>query len=155
MMKNCSAFILLALLAACQSTPRLEDDARYVKLAKVVDVHVFTEAERKEARSRLPSDSRVSIGVGIGVGTGIHSGGYGGFMIGAGGLLDDDYRDRKKQPQVAYGANRFTVETVGSAERFEVLSYGKFKVGDCVKVLMGHPTEYARLFSLKPGEHCN
>jgi len=27
-------------------------------------------------------------------------------------------------------------------------------VGDCVKVLAGHPTEYPRFFELKPGEHC-
>ena len=153
-MKNWIAVLSLVLLAACQSGPGLEDDARYVHLAKVVDIHVFTEAERKEARSRMPSESRVRIGVGIGVGTGVHSGSYSGFMIGAGGLLDDDYPDRKKPPQIAYGANRFTVETQERAERFEVLSYGKYKIGDCVKVLMGHPTEYARLFDLKPGEHC-
>lgn len=143
----------LVLLSACQSTPRLEDDARYVRLARVVDVHVFTEAERKEAKLRMPGDSRVSIGVGIGVGTGGFNSGYDGWIFG-GGLFGDGYHDRKEPPQIAYGANRFTVETDDKAERFEVLSYGKYRIGDCVKVLMGHPTEYARLFDLRPGEHC-
>jgi hypothetical protein len=112
---------LLVLLAACQSAPRLEDDTRYVRLARVVDVHEFTEAERKEAKSHTPGDGR----------------------------------DRRKEPpQVAEGANRFTVQPQNSSERLEVMSYGKYKVSDCVKVLHGHPNEFPRLFDLKPGERC-
>ena len=61
-MKTLIAVILLAMLAACQSTPRLEDDARYVRLARVVDVHEFTELERKQAEANRPSDTRVGVG---------------------------------------------------------------------------------------------
>jgi hypothetical protein len=57
-------------------------------------------------------------------------------------------------PQIAKGANRYTVQPLHSTERIEVMSYGQYKVGDCVKVLAGHPTEYPRFFELKPGEHC-
>ncbi|MDE2309851.1 MAG: hypothetical protein KGL01_03360 [Betaproteobacteria bacterium] len=46
-MKTVVAAILLALLAACKSAPKLEEDARYVRLATVVDMHEFTETERK------------------------------------------------------------------------------------------------------------
>ncbi len=141
------AVALLILLAACQSTPKLEDDTRYVRLARVVDVHVFTEAERKEAKLHSPSNSGVGVGVSIGVGTG---GGFGGLMIGTGSR-----RASNEPPQAANGANRFTVETVDKAERIEVMSYGNYKAGTCVKLLMGHPTEFARLFGLKPGEHCD
>ncbi len=146
------AVALLFLLAACQSAPKLEDDTRYVRLARVVDVHVFTEAERKEAKLHNSSDSGVGVGVGvsIGVGTGGGFGGFGGLMIGTGSR-----RDSNKPPQAANGANRFTVETVDKAERIEVMSYGNYKARDCVKLLMGHPTEFARLFDLKPGEHCD
>jgi hypothetical protein len=119
-----------------------------------VDVHVFTDTERKEARLRRPSRSRVTIGIGIGIGTGGFNSGYDGWLFG-GGLFGNDYEYRKEAPRIDKGANRFTVETVDKAERIEVLSYGKFKVGDCVKVLTGHPTEYARLYKLKPDEHCN
>jgi hypothetical protein len=55
------AATLLVLLAACQSTPRLEDDARYVKLARVVDVHEFTELERKQAAGNRPTLAWVSV----------------------------------------------------------------------------------------------
>jgi hypothetical protein len=34
------------------------------------------------------------------------------------------------------------------------MSYAQYKVGDCVRVLAGHPTEYPRFFELKQGEHC-
>lgn len=146
-MKQVIAVTLPLVLAACQSSPPLEDDTRYVKLAKVVDVHVFTETERKEAKQQQPSDSSVGVGIGVGVGSGV---GFGGVMFGTGG-----HRDTNEAPQVANGANRFTVETLDKAERIEVLSYGKYKVGDCVKVLTGHPSEYARLFDLKPGERCD
>jgi hypothetical protein len=61
---------------------------------------------------------------------------------------------RDEQPQVAKGAIRYTVQTTGSAERIEVMSYEQLKVGDCVKVLAGHPDEYPRFFRLKPGEQC-
>ncbi|ADE13179.1 hypothetical protein [Sideroxydans lithotrophicus] len=144
---------LLLLLVACQSTPRLEDDTRYVKLAKVVDVHVFTDAERKEAAKTAPrsNDSGVSFGIGIGVGTG----GYSGMMIGANTGLSGVHDKRKEPPQVATGANRFTVQPLNSSERIEVMSYKHYKVGDCVKVLSGHPTEFARLFDPKEGERCN
>ena len=142
---------LLLLLTACQSTPSLEDDVRYVKFARVVDVHVYTEAERKEAKAQRPSESRVSVGMGVGLGSG---GGSGGLMLGVGTRLGDNHKNRDEPPQVAYGANRFTVETLENGERFEVNSYGKFKLGDCVKVLMGHPTEYARLFDLRSDEQC-
>ena len=145
---------LIPLLVACQSTPRLEDDARYVKLAKVVDVHEFTDAERKEAAKTAPrsSDSGVSFGLGIGVGTG---GGFGGLMMGAGPGMNSGYDKRKEPPQVAHGANRFTVQPLNKGERIEVMSYKHYKVGDCVKVLTGHPTEFPRLFDPKEGEHCN
>jgi len=46
------------------------------------------------------------------------------------------------------------VQPLGSAERIEVMSYGHHKMGDCVKVLAGHPTEFPRFFELKPGERC-
>ena len=71
-----------------------------------------------------------------------------GYMLGA------SSRNRTGPPQAAIGANRYTVETENKSERTEVLSYGKFKVGDCVKLMMGHPTKFARLFDLRPGEHC-
>lgn len=142
---------LLVLLAACQSTPKLEDDTRYVRLARVVDVHEFTEAERKEARSQRPGDSSVGVGVSIGVGSG---GGFGGVMLGTGGMWGGGRDSRKEPPQAANGANRFTVQPQSSSERLEVMSYGKYKVGDCVKVLHGHPNEFPRLFDLKPGERC-
>lgn len=112
---------------------------------------MYTEAERKEAKAQRPSDVRVGGGMSVGISSGGSS--FGGLMIGMGTMLDDE-RDKNEPPQVAYGANRYTVVTVGKAERFEVNSYGKFKVGDCVKVLMGHPTAYARLFELRAGEHC-
>jgi hypothetical protein len=150
-MKKLLATGLLVLLAACQSAPRLEDDTRYVRLARVVDVHEFTEAERKEAKLQRPGDSRVGVGVSIGVGSG---GGFGGLMVGAGSMWGDGRDRRKEPPQVADGANRFTVQPLNSSERLEVMSYGKYKAGDCVKVLHGHPNEFPRLFDLKPGERC-
>ena len=149
---------LMPLLAACQSTPKLEDDARYVKLAKVVDVREFTDAERKEAAKTVPrsSDSNVGLSIGIGVGTGGgFGGGYGGLMVGAGTGLDSGRDRRKEPPQVANGANRFTVQPLNTNERIEVMSYKHYKAGDCVKVLTGHPTEFSRLFDPKEGEHCN
>jgi hypothetical protein len=152
-MKNIIAAIALALLAACQSAPKLEDDARYVKLATVVDRHDFTDVERKQAAAQTPSDTHGSIGVGLSVG----GGGGGGFGFGFGGLMfgmGDNHTKRDEPPQVAQGANRFTVQPLGSTDRIEVMSYGQYKVGDCVKVLAGHPTEYPRFFELKPGEHC-
>ena len=147
------AATLLVLLAACQSTPRLEDDARYVKLARVVDVHEFTELERKQAAGNRPgaSDTRVGVGLGIGVGSG---GSFGGIMLGMGSGIGERRDSRDEPPQIARGANRYTVQPLNSKERIEVTNYGKYKVGDCVKVLAGHPTEYPRFFELKPGERC-
>jgi hypothetical protein len=78
---------VLLLLAACKTTPSLEDDARYVKMARVVDVHVYTEAERKEAKAQLPSDVRVGGGLSVGVGSGGF--GFGGLMIGMGTSVGD------------------------------------------------------------------
>lgn len=151
MIKNLFAAISLALLAACQSTPRLEEDSHHVRLATVVDRHDFTEVERKQAQSGRPRDSGVSGGFSVGGGTG---GAFGGMMMGMGGIMGSRHDRRDEPPQVARGANRYTVQPPGSMERIEVMSYGQYKVGDCVKVLAGHPTEYPRFFELKPGEHC-
>lgn len=139
----------LALLAACQSTPRLEDDARYVRLATVMDIHEFTETERKQAQANRPGDTRVGVGIGIGTGSG---GSFGGLSLGIGSTLGD--RRDSQPPHIADGANRITVQPLGSTERIEVMSYGHHKMGDCVKVLAGHPSEYPRFFALKPGERC-
>lgn len=143
-----AAFFLL--LAGCASTP-LEDDLRYVKLARVVDVHVFSDEERKEARKTAPRRSGLNVGFGLGYGTG--GVGFGSVMLGATTPIGES-RDSTYPPQAADGANRFTVQPVGAQERIEVMSYGKYKVGDCVKYFSGHPTRYARLFDLKPGENC-
>jgi hypothetical protein len=147
-MKKFFAATSLVLLAACQSAPKLENDARYVRLARVVDEHEFTEVERKQAQANRPSDSGVGVGLSVGVGTG-----GGGVMLGMGSMMGDR-RDSHEPPQVAYGANRFAVQPLNSDERIEVMSYGPYKVGDCVKVLVGHPTEFPRFFELKPGERC-
>ena len=149
MIKTIIAAILLALLAACQSTPRLEDDARYVRLATVVDIHEFTEIERKQAQANRPSDTHVGVGIGIGTGSG---GSFGGLSLGIGSTVGD--RRNSQPPHIADGANRITVQPLGSTERIEVMSYGHHKMGDCVKVLAGHPTEFPRFFALKPGESC-
>ena len=154
LMKKIVAVTVLALLAACQSTPNLEDDARYIKYAKVLDVHVFTEAERKEAAKTAPRSSDSGVGMGIGIGIGSGGIGFGGIALGAGTSLGGG-RSRNVSPQIADGANRFTVQPLNTKERIEVMSYGKFQVGDCVKLMSGHPTEYARLFDLKPGERCD
>ena len=151
-MKRIIAAIALVLLAACQSTPKLEEDARYVKLATVVDRHDFTDVERKQAAAHTNPDTHTSVGVGLSVG-----GGSGGFGFGFGGImlgLGDQRTSRDEPPQIAQGANRYTVQPLRSTERIEVMSYGQYKVGDCVKVLAGHPSEYPRFFELKPGEHC-
>ncbi|MDO8989207.1 MAG: hypothetical protein Q7U91_06200 [Sideroxyarcus sp.] len=151
-MKKIIAAIALVLLAACQSTPKLEEDTRYVKLATVVDRHEFTEVERKQAAAHTPSDVQGSVGIGLSVGSGGGIGiGFGGIMLGMG----DQHTKRDEPPQVARGANRYTVQPLHSTERIEVMSYGQYQVGDCVKVLAGHPTEYPRFFTLKPDEHCD
>jgi hypothetical protein len=151
-MKRIIAAIALVLLAACQSAPKLEEDARYVKLATVMDRHDFTDVERKQAAAHTNPDTHTSVGVGLSVG-----GGSGGFGFGFGGImlgLGDQHTSRDEPPQIAQGANRYTVQPLHSTERIEVMSYGQYKVGDCVKVLAGHPSEYPRFFELKPGEHC-
>lgn len=145
------ALLLLVLLGACQSTPRLEDDVRYVKLASVMLKYEFSELERKQAQASAPRSSGVSVGIGVGVGSGGSFGGsFGGMMLGMGGHTDR----HDEPPQVARGAIRYTVQILGSEERVEVMSYKQYKVGDCVKVLAGHPDEYPRFFELKPDEHC-
>ena len=150
-MKKYIAMLALVLLAACQSAPKLEDDTRYTKLATVVDRHEFSEVERKQAQANRPSDSNVGVGIGLGVGTGGSGGfGFGGVMMGMGGHPDR----RDEAPQVALGAIRYTVQPLGSEERVEVMSYAQYQVGDCVKVLAGHPSEYPRFFELKPDERC-
>ena len=105
-----------------------------------------------EAKAQLPSDVRVGGGLSVGVGSGGF--GFGGLMLGMGTSVGDKQQDKNTPPQVAYGATRYTVVMVDKAERFEVNSYAHFQIGDCVKVLMGHPTEYARLYTLRTGEHC-
>lgn len=149
-MKTIIAAILVTLLAACQSTPKLEEDARYVRLATVVDIREFTEIERKQAQTSRPSDVGTGVGVSVGVGGGSY-GSFGGVMVGIGGPLGGR---RDIPPQIADGANRFTVQPLGSTDRIEVMSYGKYKIGDCVKVLAGHPSEFPRFFELKAGERC-
>jgi hypothetical protein len=150
-MKKFFAATLLVLLAACQSAPRLEDDARYVRLAIVVDMHEFTELERNQAQANRPADTHVGVGLSVGVGSG---GSFGGVMLGMGSTLGDRRDSREEAPQVAHGANRYTVQPLDSQEHIEVMSYGRYMVGDCVKVLVGHPSEFPRFFELKPGERC-
>jgi len=142
---------LLAMLAACQSTPKLEDDTRYVKLAIVLDKHEFTNLERKQAEASRPSDTRVGVSIGFGVGSG---GSFGGLMLGMGSGTGDRQDSRDEPPQVANGAIRYTVQPLHSNERIEVMSYGNYQAGDCVRVLVGHPNAYPRFFELKPGERC-
>lgn len=150
-MKALTVTTLLALLAACQSTPKLEDDVRYVRLARVIDIREFTDLERKQARANQPSDSRVGFGFGVGMGSG---GSFGGMSVGIGSRLGERPFGRAQPPSVADGANRITVQPIGITDRVEVMSYGQHKVGDCVKVLATHPTQYPRFFELKPGESC-
>jgi len=146
-MKKLAAILILVFLTACQSTPKLEDDMRYTKLATVVNIYEFSETERQQAKS-----SATGIGVGVGFGIGVGTGGsFGGMMMGVG----NRHEVRDEPPLVAQGANRYTVQPQGTGERIEVMSYSKYKVGDCVKVLAGHPSEYPRFFDLKAGEHCN
>ena len=151
-MNRSIATVLLMLLAACSTTSRLEEDTRYVKLATVVDKHEFTEQERKQARAERYNDSNVSVGLSVGVGTG---GGFGGMMVGVGDDMMGRRRARYNEPpQIGRGANRYTVQLQDSDTRIEVMSYGQYKVGECVKVLANHPTEFPRFFALKPDEHC-
>ena len=151
-MKTLLAGISLALLTACQSTPKLDEDAPYVRYANVVDIHEFTEVERKQARANMPRDSNVGVGLGLGIGTG--GGGFGGLSVGIGNALGGGRENRNQPPNIAEGANRITVQLVGSTERIEVMSYGHHKPGDCVKVLAAHPTKIPRFLELKPGERC-
>jgi hypothetical protein len=149
-MKKLLILMLLTVLAACQSAPKLEEDPRYAKLAIVINKHEFTEVERTQAKANTPSDSGVSVGIGLGIGSGSFSGGFGGMMMGM-GSHDHPSDD---QPQIAKGAVRYTVQPVGTQERIEVMSYEQHTIGDCVKVLAGHPSEYPRFFELKDGEQC-
>ena len=152
-MKTLIATALLVMLAACQSMVKLEDDTRYVRLAKVTDIREFTELERKQAQANRPSDSRSRVGFGLGLGMG-SGGSFGGVSVGLGGTLSERPFGRAQPPHIADGANRITVQPIGTTDRVEVMSYGQHKIGDCVKVLATHPTEYPRFFELKPGESC-
>lgn len=148
-MRTMIAVLALALLVGCQST-RLEEDARYVRLATIVDVHEFTDIERKQAQANRPSNTRVGIGFGVGVGSSGSS--FSSLSLGVGHRIGE----RKDQPpHIADGAIRYTVQPLGSTERIEVMSLEKLKLGDCVKVLAHHPSEYPRFFALKPGERCD
>ena len=148
-MKKLFALALLVLLVACQSSPpKPEDDLRYAKLAIVMDRHEFTELERKQAKANKPSDSGISIGLSVGTGSG------GGMMSGAGMMAGARHDSRDEMPQVVNGANRFTVQPLDNGERVEIMSTGRHKVGECVKVLVGHPTMFSRFLDLKPDEHC-
>ena len=151
MIKTLIAAIFMASLVACQSTPKLEDDTRYVRLATVVDIHEFTDTERQQAQANQPSDTHVGVGIGIGTGS---RGSFGGLSLGMGSMMGERRDSRDQPPQIGKGANRITVQLLGSTERIEVMSYGHPKIGDCVKVLVNHPSEYPRFFELKPGERC-
>lgn len=148
-MKKHIVMIMFIFLAACQSAPKLEDDLRYVKLATVVDRHEFSEVERKQAQGSSSVETSIGLSVGVGVGHG-----YSGMMFGMGGLMGTHPERRDEPPKISQGAIRYTVQPQGSQERIEVMSYGQYTVGDCVKVLAGHPTEYPRFFELKAGERC-
>ncbi|MFA6903130.1 MAG: hypothetical protein WC236_08620 [Gallionellaceae bacterium] len=142
-MKTYIATLALLLLSACQSTHRLEKDTRYVKLATVIDKYEFSENERNLAQASNPDNSNTDLGVG--------KSGFGGIMLGLG-----DHRDNSDiQPQISDGAIRYILQPLNSQQRIAVLSYSKYKILDCVKVLAGHPTEFPRFFKLKSGEHCN
>ena len=145
------AALILVLLAGCGTLP--ENDVKYQQLAKVVDVHVYTDEERKEDQKALRT-YRSGVGFGIGVGVGNVDGGFGGLMLGTGTGLDDRPDVFNSAPRPAFGATRYTVQPLHTNERIEVLSYKHYKVDDCVILFSGHPTEYARLFDPKPGEHC-
>jgi hypothetical protein len=150
-MKRLLLLVPLALLAACQSAPKYEDDARYTRLAHVLEVHVYSDSERQEAAKTAPRTSHTGVGMGVGVGMGSGGVSFGGISFGIGTTVGDD---REVPPQIARGANRFTVQPVGTDQQIEVISYGKFQKGDCVRLFSGHPNAYARLFDLKPGESC-
>lgn len=143
-MKIFIATLALVLLSACQSTThKLEKDTRYIRLATVIDKYEFSETERNQAKASNPDNGNTGFGVG--------KSGFGGIMLGLG-----DHRDNSDiQPQISDGAIRYIVQPLDSQKRIEVLSYSKYKIHDCVKVLADHPTEFARFFKLKSGEHCN
>jgi hypothetical protein len=145
-MKKSIEMLTLLFLLACQSTLGLEEDARYAKLAIVTDKHVFTDLERKQAHANEGGGSNIGFGLGVG-----SAGGFGGIMLGMG----ERHNSSDMPPQVARGAIRYTVRPLSSEQLVEVMSYAQYQVGDCVKVLAGHPTEYSRFFELKAGEHCN
>ena len=150
-MKKLLAAISLTLLAACQSTPKQDKDAPYMRFATVVDIHEFTAIERKQARANMPRDSNVGVGLGLGIGTG---GSFGGLSVGIGNVLGGGRENRIHPPNIAEGANRITVQLVGSTERIEVMSYAHYKLDDCVKVLAEHPNKFPRFLELKLGERC-
>lgn len=139
----------LLFLLACKSTPNLENDIHYAKLAIVSGKYTYSDLERKQTQAQENTHSNIGFGFGAGVSS---AGNFGGIMLGS----NSSRRDSSKEPpRIANGANRYTVQTVTSEESIEVMSYAQYQLGDCVKVLAGHPTEYPRFFALKAGEHCN
>lgn len=155
MLKKIPLVMAVVLLGACQTTPSLENDTRHIRLARVIDVHVYTDAERRDAAHAERRESRTSVGLGVGFGFGIGSGGggFGGISIGV-PITVEDSGGGKVPPLVSRGANRYTVQPLHTLTTLEVNSYGKFRIGQCVKLYSGDPDEYDRLFPLKPGESC-
>ena len=145
-MKKHISTLVLILLAACQTPHRLEKDTRYIKLATVTDKYEFSDIERQQAEAIAPPDSDTDDDLANNVGPT----GYGGIMLG----LGDHHVIKESPPQINKGANRYTVQPLNSEARIEVMSYWQYKVGDCVKVLAGHPSAYPRFFVLKPDERC-
>lgn len=155
MLRKIPLIMATAMVAACQTTPNLEDETQYIRLARVVGVHVYTDEERRQAArvERSESHSRVGLGIGFGFGIGSGGGGFGGVSIGVPITVEGD-GGRETPPRVSQGANRYTVQPLHTLRTLEVNSYGKFEMGQCVKLFSGSPTNYDRLFPLKPGESC-
>lgn len=146
-MKKYIATLALILLAGCQSPHRPEKDTRYLILATVTDKYEFSESERLQAAASTPADSNADDEQANNVGPA----GYGGIMLG----LGDHHDTGENPPQISNGAYRYIVRPLNSKQRFVVISHRQYQVGDCVKVLAGHPSAYPRFFALKPDERCN
>lgn len=144
-MKKYTATLAFILLAGCQNPHQLEKDTRYIILATVTDKYEFSEIERQQAAASTSADSNADTDLANNVGPA----GYGGIMLGLG-----DHHDIGESPLISNGANRYTVQPLNSEERIVVMSRRQYQVGDCVKVLAGHPSAYPRFFALKPDERC-